>query len=87
MKDKNEIIHFFSRHIREILEQAEVDFEELQEIRLRAYKPFLIRLGGEEYFLSKQGEVLKEPDRAWTVMPKEIRATRPYAMYDYPVAY
>lgn len=40
MKDKNEIIHFFSRHIREILEQAEVDFEELQEIRLRAYKPF-----------------------------------------------
>ena len=49
MKDKNEIIHFFSRHIREILEQAEVDFEQLQEIRLRAYKPFLIRLGGEEY--------------------------------------
>ena len=87
MKDKNEIIHFFSRHIREILEQAEVDFEELQEIRLRAYKPFLIRLGGEEYFLSKQGEVLKEPDRAWTVMPKEIRETMElvgkYSLYAY----
>lgn len=87
MKDKNEIIHFFSQHIREILEQAEVDFEQLQEIRLRAYKPFLIRLGGKEYFLSKQGEVLKEPERAWTVTPKEIRETMElvgkYSLYAY----
>ena len=87
MKDKDEIIHLFSRHIREILEQTELDFEKLQEIRLRAGKPFLIRLDKEEYFLSEQGEVLKEPRRAFLVTEREIRETMElagkYSLYAY----
>ncbi|MCI9250998.1 MAG: stage III sporulation protein AA [Lachnospiraceae bacterium] len=87
MKDKDEIIHFFPGHIREMLEQAEIDFEQLQEIRLRAHKPFLLRLGGGEYFLSGQGEVLKEPERAWSVTQKELRETMElvgkYSLYAY----
>ena len=87
MKDKSEIINFFPQHIREILEQAEVDFEQLQEIRLRACQPFLLRFGGEEYFLSEQGEALKKPDKAWRVTPKEIRETMElvgkYSLYAY----
>lgn len=87
MKDKDEIIHLFSRHIREILEQAELDFEKLQEIRLRACKPFLIRLDKEEYFLSEQGEILKEPRRAFLVTEREIRETMElagkYSLYAY----
>lgn len=87
MKDKDEIIRFFSRHIREILEQAGLDMEGLQEIRLRAEKPLLIRLRGEEYFLSSQGEVLKEPEGAWIVNQREIRETMElvgkYSLYAY----
>lgn len=87
MKDRNEIIRFFSGHIREILEKAGLDFEKLQEIRLRAEKPFLIRLEGAEYFVSEQGEVLKEPGRAWIVTQREIRETMElvgkYSLYAY----
>ncbi len=87
MKDKDEIIHFFPGHIREMLEQAEIDFEQLQEIRLRVHKPFLLRLGGVEYFLSGQGEVLKEPEGAWNVTQKELRETMElvgkYSLYAY----
>ena len=87
MKDRNKIICFFSGHIREILEQARLDFEKLQEIRLRAEKPFLIRLDGEEYFLSEHGKVLKEPGNAWAVTQKEIRETMElvgkYSLYAY----
>lgn len=87
MKDKDEIIHFFPGHIREMLEQAEIDFEQLQEIRLRVHKPFLLRLVGGEYFLSGQGEVLKEPEGAWNVTQKELRETMElvgkYSLYAY----
>ena len=87
MKDKDEIIHFFPGHIREMLEQAEIDFEQLQEIRLRAHKPFLLRMGGGEYFLSGEGGVLKEPERAWSVTQKELRETMElvgkYSLYAY----
>lgn len=87
MKDRDEIIHLFSRHIREILEKTRLDFEKLQEIRLRAHKPFLIRLDKEEYFLSEQGEILKEPRRAFLVTEREIRETMDlvgkYSLYAY----
>lgn len=87
MRDKNEIIYFFSGHIREILMQAKLNFGELQEIRLRAEKPFLIRMDGEEYFLSEQGKALKEAEGAWIVTPREIRETMElvgkYSLYAY----
>ena len=87
MKDKDEILCFFSGHIREILEQARLDLGRLQEIRLRAEKPFLIRLDGEEFFLSGQGKSLKEPADAWVVTKREIRETMElvgkYSLYAY----
>ena len=87
MKDKDEILCFFSGHIREILEQARLDLGRLQEIRLRAEKPFLIRLDGEEFFLSGQGKSLKEPAGAWVVTKREIRETMElvgkYSLYAY----
>ena len=36
MKDRDDILRIFSLHIRQILEQADLDFDWLQEIRLRA---------------------------------------------------
>ena len=87
MKGKDEILCFFSGHIREILEQARLDLGRLQEIRLRAEKPFLIRLDGEEFFLSGQGKSLKEPAGAWVVTKREIRETMElvgkYSLYAY----
>ena len=51
MREKEEILNVLSLHIREILRQAELDFEELQEIRLRTGRPLSLRYQGKELFL------------------------------------
>lgn len=87
MKDRDDILHLFSRRIREILERADLDFEELQEIRLRAEGPLFVRFRGEEYVLSEQGRIGKEPQNAWKVPVREIRETMEfvgkYSLYAY----
>lgn len=87
MKDRDDILHIFSRRIRGVLEQADLDFEELQEIRLRAEKPLFVRLRGEEYLLSEQGDRETDPEKAWKVPVREIRETMEfvgkYSLYAY----
>ena len=87
MKDRDEIIRIFSLHIREILERARLDFERLQEIRLRAGAPLLIHYEGEEFFLTEQGERKKTPERAWKVTRQEVQETMEfigkYSLYAY----
>lgn len=87
MKDRDEIIHIFSLHIREILERAELHFEQLQEIRLRANAPLLIQYGGEEYFLTEAGGRKRTPEEAWRVTQREIQETMEfvgkYSLYAY----
>ncbi len=85
--DENEIIRIFSLHIREILNRADLDFARLQEIRLRALAPLMIRYDGEEFFLNESGERQKSPRGAWQVTEKEIRETMEfvgkYSLYAY----
>lgn len=87
MRDRDEIIRIFSLHIREILERARLDFERLQEIRLRAGAPLLIHYEGEECFLTEQGERKKTPERAWKVTRQEVQETMEfigkYSLYAY----
>ena len=42
MEQREEIIRIFSKDIRSILKQAEVDFGQVQEVRLRIQSPLLI---------------------------------------------
>lgn len=87
MKDKDEIIRFFPRTVRKPLEEAKLDFERLQEIRLRAEKPLLICQGGREAFLSEEGKLLTEQEGAYRVSQREIRETMElvgkYSLYAY----
>lgn len=87
MVDREELIRIFSLHIREILGRADLDFERLQEIRLRALRPLLVRYEGEECFLSEEGKLLRDSGGAWCVTPREIRETMEfvgkYSLYAY----
>lgn len=87
MRDKNEIVRIFSLHIRQILEQADLDFERLQEIRLRAERPLMIRYQNQEYFLTETGQKGRSPERAWWVTKREIQETMEfvgkYSLYAY----
>ena len=77
----------FSLHIREILELADLEFEKLQEIRLRAMGPLAIRYAGEEFFLKENGKIGREPEGAWMVTGREIQETMEfvgkYSLYAY----
>ena len=87
MKDKDGIVRIFSLHIREILERADLEFEKLQEIRLRAMGPLAIRYAGEEFFLKENGKIGREPEGAWMVTGREIQETMEfvgkYSLYAY----
>ena len=87
MKDRDEILHIFSLRIRQILDRADLDFERLQEIRLRAGRPLMVQYGGKEAFLTEQGNKTKDPDSAFFVTEQELRETMEfvgkYSLYAY----
>ena len=73
VKDKEEVLRVFSLHIRQILERADPDFTRLQEIRLRAGRPLVLVEGGQEAFLTGDGERTRDFRRAWVVTAQELR--------------
>ncbi len=75
MKDRDDILRIFSLHIRQILEQADLDFDWLQEIRLRADRPLVIVERGREAFLTATGNRTGDFRRAWQVTAQELRET------------
>lgn len=87
MKDRDGILRIFSLHIRQILERADLDFDRLQEIRLRADRPLAIVQGGREAFLTGEGQVTGDFRRAWQVTVQELRETMEfvgkYSLYAY----
>ena len=52
---KKQILTLFGEHIRNVLEDSEEDFEQVQEIRMRVGKPILMKKNQGEYFLTKEG--------------------------------
>ena len=46
MEKKQEILKILAARIREIVSRMSVDFNELNEIRLRVNEPFIVLIGG-----------------------------------------
>lgn len=85
--DKQELITLFSWKIRDILTKADLDFEELREIRLRAEKPMLVWYRDAEFFVTEQGELSQREQDGYVVEKKELMETMEYlsnySMYAY----
>lgn len=78
MERKKELIQIFSKNIRDILECISVDFEEVQEIRLRVHGPLLLIYQNREYCVTPKGELCHEPEAAYLVSKEEMRETMEY---------
>lgn len=78
MERKEQLTRVFARSIRDILERAQVDFEQVQEIRLRVRGPLLMVSGGREYYLTGDGRLSGEKEQAHVVSREEIRETMEY---------
>lgn len=64
-----------SLHLRRILDSMRVDYNGLQEIRLRIGAPLLILYFGREYFVSESGKLTNRIQEAYTVKQAEVRET------------
>ncbi|MCH5267745.1 MAG: stage III sporulation protein AA [Lachnospiraceae bacterium] len=55
-----------------------IDWERLQEIRLRISEPVILRYGGKEYFLAQEGFLSREPDVAVHIHREELKEAMEY---------
>lgn len=78
MKIKDELLKIFSLKLRNILSKLRIDFEELQEIRLRIDCPLMINYGNREFFVSENSSLVKDPSQGVPVTKNEIRETMEY---------
>ena len=75
--EQNEIIRLFSVEFRKMLSESGIDFEKLQEIRLRVNQPAILIYDNEEIYINKNG-ICKDITRAYCVNQKELRETMEY---------
>ena len=78
MERKDELINLFSKNVREILNRVTVNFDEIQEIRLRVAAPLMLVYKNEEYYITRTGEFSKERNDAYISTKNELKETMEY---------
>lgn len=78
MKTKKELLNIFSLELRSILGRLQIDFEKLQEIRLRINCPLIINYSNREYFVSENSKLVNLPSQAIIITKNDIKETMEY---------
>lgn len=78
MSTKDELLKIFSVKLRTVLGKLNIDFEQLQEIRLRINAPLLIIYGNREAFVTEEAKLVEHPAKAVQISKNEIRETMEY---------
>ena len=78
MDKREELIKIFSKDIREILKQVTVDFEQVQEIRLRVHAPLLMIYSNREYYITREGNLSMRAEEAYLVTRDALKETLDY---------
>lgn len=87
MDKKQELWKVFSLKLRQILMNMNIEFERLQEIRLRVWEPLLIIYDNREFFVGESGRLNTSMNEIYVVTPEDIRNTLDfisrYSLYAY----
>jgi stage III sporulation protein AA len=78
MNTKDELIKIFSLKLRTILGKLAINYDKLQEIRLRMNAPLLIIYENKEYFVTDDAKLVDKPSHAIQITKNEIRETMEY---------
>lgn len=78
MDKKSELMKVLAKRIRILLEQLPLNFEDLQEIRLRVNGPLLIIYRGREYFVSEAPALGSDRAQAVIVDKQDVQETLEY---------
>ena len=78
MSTKDELLKILSLKLRTIMGKLTIDFDKLQEIRLRMNAPLLMIYGNKEAFVSEDAKLVFSPAKAVIITKNEIRETMEY---------
>ena len=78
MDKREEILKIFSINLRKVIADLTIDFELLQEIRLRVNSPLMLIYNNKEYFVSKEHRMTGDKNSAYIVSLNEVRETMEY---------
>ena len=79
METKRQIETLFCGRLRRALEQADIDYAGVQEIRMRVQQPLIFRSCGKEYFLNENGILTGDCAQAICPTSKELQETLGFA--------
>lgn len=75
MDRKQEVLSILPETLRMILNRKTIEFQWLQEIRLRICEPFLIVYHNQEWFLTDTGELITDTQKAYRITQRDIKET------------
>lgn len=78
MIKKDELLRIFSVQLRNVLSRLNLNFGNLQEIRLRINTPLMVIYENREYFVSMKYELTNHIQDAYMITKNEIRETMEY---------
>lgn len=78
MTKKDEIMKILSVKLRRILNLANLNYDGLQELRLRVDEPLILLYKGDEYFVTEQGGLIQEKGSGYCVSQNDIKETIEY---------
>ncbi len=78
MSKKDELLKIFSLRLRNVLAQTPLDYEQLQEIRLRVDAPLMVRYKNKEYFINEQSRLSSSNENSFMITKAEIKETMEY---------
>lgn len=88
MKQREEdLLKIFAASVRNLLKSSVLDYDRLQEVRLRVQAPLLLRYDNEEYYVGRAGGLNRELKDAYIVSKVDIKETveyiSSYSLYAY----
>lgn len=79
MDPRDNLLNIFPKEIRAAMEKARLDYQKLQEIRLRANAPVYLLYGEKEWILGRDGRLLaKEGQGQMVISPRQLKETAEY---------
>jgi len=78
MNQREDLLRIFSLKIRSVLAKTTMNYDSLQEVRLRINAPITLIYENQEYFLTQNSRLSKNPMDGFCVTKNELRETMEY---------
>lgn len=80
MEAQNDILQMMQRNLREVFRKADLNFNHIQEIRLRSEKPLAVRYMNRNYFVTENGQLTLDYSCGMIISADSINETLGYML-------